>query len=592
MKKFTDGSNEDLRVGLLGLGERSIRKSHYAQLQQRLSELERFRALIDQAHDMIFLVQPDGIVLDVNVTACRLLKRTDNDLVGSPIQDYLELPWERLLRSMAEREPGRRSLVLESTVFSALGESIVVELTISGAPFGNQEYYVLVMRDMTERKWAEDRIRTLAFYDILTGLANRMLLKERLFQALTERNRTNQLIGVLLLDVDRFKVLNDSLGYERGDALLKQIADRLRDFGDQIMPARIGGDEFVVLMTARHDVEEIANYAQRLLEHLSEPYYLDEQAVFLSVSIGVAVAPEDGVSGELLLRNSEIAMYRAKEQGRNQCRFYTSFLDRVWAERVQMEVAMRQGIAQQEFSLVYQPQIDAGSGVLLGFEALVRWHRKESGETVYPDCFIPLAEDCGLILPLGRQILKMALAQLRCWLDAGRRVKRMAVNLSSKQILDPLLMETVFSLLKEYELPASILELEITESAAMGQEKEVIEILSDFRQRGVILALDDFGTGYSSLSYLRLLPIHVVKVDRSFVSDVATNRNNAAIVTATVAMAKGLDLEVVAEGVETAEQVAVLRACGVDRMQGYLFSPPESSENLDQWIWQKKWSTD
>ena len=589
MKKFTDAPNEDLRSGLLGLGERSIRKSHYAQLQQRLSELERFRALIDQAHDMIFLVQPGGVILDVNATACRLLKRTDDDLKGSLIQDYLEVPWTRLLQNMAEREPGRRSLVLESTVFSALGESIVVELTISGAPFGDQEYYVLVLRDMTERKWAEDRIRTLAFYDILTGLANRMLLKERLFQALTERNRTNQLIGVLLLDVDRFKVLNDSLGYERGDALLQQIADRLRDFGDQIMPARIGGDEFVVLMTARQDMEEIANYAQRLLKHLSEAYHLGEQDVFLSVSIGVAVAPGDGATGEQLLRNSEIAMYRAKEQGRNQCRFYTSYLDRVWAERVQMEVAMRKGIAEQEFSLVYQPQVDAGNGSLLGFEALVRWHRQETGETIYPDRFIPLAEDCGLILPLGRQILQMALAQLRCWLDAGRQVKRMAVNLSSKQILDPLLMETVFSLLKEYQLAASLLELEITESAAMGQEKDVIEILSDFRRRGVVLALDDFGTGYSSLSYLRLLPIHVVKIDRSFVADVSTSRDNAAIVKATVAMAKGLDLEVVAEGVETAEEVDVLRTCGVDRMQGYLFSRPETSEELDKWIWAAKW---
>ena len=589
MKKFTDAPNEDLRSGLLGLGERSIRKSHYAQLQQRLSELERFRALIDQAHDMIFLVQPGGVILDVNATACRLLKRTDDDLKGSLIQDYLEVPWTRLLQNMAEREPGRRSLVLESTVFSALGESIVVELTISGAPFGDQEYYVLVLRDMTERKWAEDRIRTLAFYDILTGLANRMLLKERLFQALTERNRTNQLIGVLLLDVDRFKVLNDSLGYERGDALLQQIADRLRDFGDQIMPARIGGDEFVVLMTARQDMEEIANYAQRLLKHLSEAYHLGEQDVFLSVSIGVAVAPGDGATAEQLLRNSEIAMYRAKEQGRNQCRFYTSYLDRVWAERVQMEVAMRKGIAEQEFSLVYQPQVDAGNGSLLGFEALVRWHRQETGETIYPDRFIPLAEDCGLILPLGRQILQMALAQLRCWLDAGRQVKRMAVNLSSKQILDPLLMETVFSLLKEYQLAASLLELEITESAAMGQEKDVIEILSDFRRRGVVLALDDFGTGYSSLSYLRLLPIHVVKIDRSFVADVSTSRDNAAIVKATVAMAKGLDLEVVAEGVETAEEVDVLRTCGVDRMQGYLFSRPETSEELDKWIWAAKW---
>lgn len=585
MKKSFD---DDLRAGLLGLGERSMRKTHYVQLQQRLSELERFRSLIDQAHDMIFLVRPDGVILDVNATACRLLKRKSDALINSPIREFLEVPWERLLQSMAEREPGRRSLVLESTVCSALGESIVVELTISDAPFDDQEYYVLVMRDMTERKWAEDRIRTLAFYDMLTGLANRMLLKERLFQALAESHRTNQLTGVLLLDVDRFKVLNDSLGYERGDALLKQVADRLRDFGDQIMPARIGGDEFVVLMTARRDVEEVANGAQRLLERLGEPYMLEGQEIFLSVSIGVAVAPEDGTTGEQLLRNSEIAMYRAKEQGRNQCRFYTNFLDRVWAERVQMEVAMRQGITAREFSLVYQPQIDAKNGSLIGFEALVRWQRA-NGEKVYPDRFIPLAEDSGLILPLGRQILEMALAQLRSWLDEGRTVQRMAVNLSSKQIHDPLLMETVFSLLKEYRLPSSLLELEITESAAMGQESDIIEILSDFRRRGVMLALDDFGTGYSSLSYLRLLPIHVVKIDRSFVSDVSTNRNNAAIVTATAAMAKGLDLEVVAEGVETLEQAAVLQACGVDRMQGYLFSRPQSRAELDEWIWQKQW---
>ncbi len=588
MNKFSDQSSSELRSALLGLGEKSIRKTHYGQLQRRLDELERFRAIVDQAQDMVFMVRPDGVILDANATASHLLKVKTGELIDSSFELYLDTAWARLLQELAEHETGGRPLVQERTAFTALQEPVIVEMRLTKAPFADTDYYLVILRDMTEKKLAEEKIRTLAYYDRLTGLPNRMLLKEQLAQGLAAAKQTGELTGVFFLDIDRFKVLNDSLGFEQGDALLKQVAERLRAFGGRLMPARLGGDEFAAFMTAGRDLSEFALCAQRLLEQLARPFSVGGRELFLTVSLGVAVAPEDGQGEDELLCKAENAMYRAKEQGCGQCRFYTSALDLVWSERAQLEVALRRAIADQAFTLVYQPQF-AASGALCGFEALVRWPRGTE-KPVYPDCFIPLAEECGLILPLGRQILEMALAQLRQWLDDGRAVGKMAVNLSAKQLCDPLLEQHLVALLKEYRLPPALLELEITESAAIGREKDVADFLAGFRRRGITLALDDFGTGYSSLHCLRMLPIQVVKIDRSFIFDMTTNKTNAAIVAAAVAMAKSLGLEVVAEGVETRQQVAALQAFGVDRLQGYLFSRPQSSAELDRWVWEKAWA--
>lgn len=588
MSKYTDQAGDDLRAALLGLGQKSMRKTHYGQLQQRLDELERFRAIVDQAQDLVFMVRADGVILDANATAARRLQVPAAELINCAIDRYLDAAWERLLQEQAAEAAAGRPIVWERTIFTARQEPVAVEMSMSKAPFAAADYYLLVLRDMTEKKQAEEKIRTLAFYDRLTGLPNRMLLKEQLSQALASAGVTGTLTGVFFLNIDRFKVLNDSLGYEQGDALLQQVAERLRTFDARLLPARIGGDKFAAMMPGGRAVAEFTLGAQRLLKQLARPYSLGGREVFLTISLGVAVAPQDGERDEALLGNAENAMYRAKEHSGNQCRFYTSALDFVWSERAKLEVALRQAVADEAFALVYQPQVEA-DGTLAGFEALVRWPRP--GDTpVYPDCFIPLAEECGLILPLGWQIIEMALAQARRWLDAGRLVKRLAVNLSAKQLCDPALAQKLFELLMKHRLSPTLLELEITESAAIGREKDVADFLAGFRRQGITLALDDFGTGYSSLHMMRMLPIQVVKIDRSFIFDLTTNKTNAAIVAAAVAMAKSLGLEVVAEGVETREQAAALQVIGVDRLQGYLFSRPQSSAELDQWVWEKTWT--
>ena len=430
-----------------------------------------------------------------------------------------------------------------------------------------------------------EQVRSLAYYDSLTGLPNRLSYKERLAQALDHARRTGKLVGAFFIDLDHFSRVNDTLGHEAGDHLLQQVALRLRascrDREDEVGPAqealnadvaRLGGDEFTVLIPGLARPEDAAKLARRILSSLAHPIRVAGQEIFVNASIGIAVFPEDGEDIDTLLMHADTAMYKAKEQGGSSYQAYSRSMNASALQRLTLENALRRALEREEFELHYQPVVDARSGALVGAEALVRWRHPELG-VLLPSEFIPLAEENGLIVPLGEWVLQAACAQNRAWQDAGLPWIRVVVNLSSRQ-LTRTLSETIARILQRTGLEARFLGLELTESLLVNHDREDTDTLHALRAMGLHLAVDDFGTGYSSFSYLKHLPLDTLKIDRSFVRDIATSPDDAAITTAIIAMAHALGLRVVGEGVETEAQREVLRRQGCDSMQGYLFSRP------------------
>jgi diguanylate cyclase (GGDEF)-like protein/PAS domain S-box-containing protein len=451
---------------------------------------------------------------------------------------------------------------------------------------GEITHYIGSFADISERKVAEQRITQLANHDALTGLFNRLSLKERLEQALATVKREQRALAVVFVDMDNFKAINDSLGHAVGDELLLEVARRLRDEvrGSDIA-ARLGGDDFVVVLTDVEGVNEAARVADKILRALGQPYRIREHQLHSTPSIGVAFFPIDGDDGETLMRNADTAMYHAKAQGRNNVQFFTAAMNQAAIERLRMDHDLRVALEENQFELHYQPKLEAcvgrGSGNacdyrhcrVIGVEALVRWRHPRDG-LVSPLKFISVAEETGLILPLGEWVLNEACRQLRAWRDEGLAGVTVAVNLSAHQLGSPALLGVVRETLARHGLTGADLELEITESTVMDDPDASIVKLGALRELGITLSIDDFGTGYSSLSYLKRLPIHTLKLDQSFVRDIESDPNDVAICTATIALAHNLGLTVVAEGVETAAQHAFLTSHDCDCLQGYLFSKP------------------
>ena len=446
------------------------------------------------------------------------------------------------------------------------------------------------LQDITDRKKSEERIRQLAYYDVLTGLPNRRFFKESLERAMRHSRRSGKPLALLFLDLDRFKMINDTLGHEAGDMLLKEAGDRLHmcvrssDYvasarNDKMQSAisRLGGDEFTLILRDLDDAQDAGRIASRILERFAQPFQIEGREVFTSTSIGVAIHPIDGNDVDTLLRNADAAMYHAKDRGRNNFQFYTDAMNVKALRRLDIENNLRRAIQRGELSVVYQPKRDTVSGLVQSVEALVRWDNAELGK-VRPNEFIQVAEESGLIVPIGEWILRTACAQQRSWMDAGFDPVVMSVNLSSYQIRAQRFAELLAGVLQETGAEPRHVELEITESAIMRYEDLSIRTLGEIKQIGVRLALDDFGTGYSSLSYLKRFPIDALKIDRAFVSDVTTDPDDAAITRAIVAMAKNLGLYVIAEGVETEEQEAFLREIGCDGMQGFRIGPPVTAD--------------
>lgn len=446
--------------------------------------------------------------------------------------------------------------------------------------------YVGVFSDISHMKRTEEQLAHLAHYDALTDLPNRVLLRLRLEHGVERARRSGERLAVLFIDIDRFKNVNDSLGHPVGDELLVEIARRLRArIRAEDTLARLGGDEFVILLDRIHRIEDVATFAHEIIELLNQPFQLPSAPeVFVGASVGISLYPDDTGDATQLVRNADAALYLAKEAGRNVYRFYTSDLTRAAQERLALESALRRALERGEFVLHYQPVIEVTSGRVIGAEALVRWAHPSEG-MIPPLRFIPVAEDTGLIAPLGEWVLEAACRQGRAWADAGHPLA-MAVNLSSRQFRSADLLARVRAILERTGFPASRLELEITESTVMESGERALDILRDLKALGVRLLIDDFGTGYSSLAYLKRFPVSALKIDRSFVCDIAEDDNDRMIVATIVAMAHQLGLSVVAEGVENGGQFAFLKGLGCDACQGYLVGRPMAAEAFDRQVFQ------
>ena len=428
----------------------------------------------------------------------------------------------------------------------------------------------------------------LAYHDALTGLPNRPLFMDRLIMSLAQAARVNQKVAVFFLDLDRFKDINDSLGHSTGDGLLKAVAERIRRCvreGDTV--SRFGGDEFTLLIPRVDQVEDAAKIAQKILETLKIPFSVLDHELFVTTSVGISIFPNDGSDPETLVRNADTAMYRAKDQGRDNYQLYAPAMNARALERLALENMLRKALSHRDFVLFYQPVVDINSKNIVGLEALIRWKHPELG-LLSPAHFISAAESSGLIIPIGDWVLRTACKQAKLWQKKIDSELTVAVNLSARQFQQPNLTEEIAEVLEETGLEAKYLELEITESNAMQNAENTIYTLRELKALGVRISMDDFGTGYSSLNYLKRFPIDTLKLDQSFVRDITSNPTDAAIATAVIAMAHSLDLKVIGEGVEKEDQFAFLQKQRCDYVQGYLFSPPMAVEKIEEYILARK----
>ena len=433
---------------------------------------------------------------------------------------------------------------------------------------------VTTCEDISERKRNEETINNLVFFDVLTGLPNRALFNDRLRQELAKAHRHNQLLAIMFLDLDRFKVINDTFGHNTGDLFLQSVSERLKCIvreGDTV--SRLGGDEFILLFPDIKNIEDATAIAQKIIEKLSEVFVLSDKELYITASIGISFFPQNGNNVESLVKNADTAMYYAKGEGRNNYQFYTPTINTISAEKLMMESNLRKALQQKELVLYYQPQVDLISGKVIGAEVLLRWQNDDYG-LMLPSRFIQLAEEIGLIQSIGEWVLRSACAQTKAWQEAGLPPILMSVNVSMHQFKDKAFINMLRTILQETNLEAQYLELELTESALMQNSALTISMLNELKSFGIHIAIDDFGTGYSSLSYLKYLPLSKVKLDQSFVRSLTIDPNDEAISKAIIAMAHSLNLKVVAEGVENVDQLSFLRSHQCDEVQGFLFSKP------------------
>jgi diguanylate cyclase (GGDEF)-like protein/PAS domain S-box-containing protein len=560
----------------------------FSEITRDLSESKesaRYRGLLEAAPDAIVVVNQIGEIVLVNLQAEKQFGYFRDELIGRKVTTIVPNGFAKRLIANGPRVADEELAQQFGTGMELIGRrkngtEFPIELMLSPLETDDGILVTAAIRDISERKEGEafqvlaGQMAYSAQHDTLTGLPNRMLLSDRIEQAIALARRHGKKVAVLFLDLDGFKHVNDSFGHSIGDKLLQSVANRLSDCvraSDTV--SRLGGDEFVVLLSEAQQPEDVAISARRMLEAVASAHSIDQHDLHITTSIGMSVYPDDGMDAETLIKNADTAMYQAKEDGRRSYKFFKPAMNIRAVERQFIEEGLRRALERKEFALHYQPKIDLKTGEITGAEALIRWTHPTRGP-IPPAQFISVAEDCGLILPIGSWVLREACTQARVWADACLPRITMAVNISAMEFRDDRLLERVFAILGETGMDAHFLELELTESALMKRVDTTATILQTLRESGVKVAIDDFGMGYSSLSYLRKFPVDALKIDQSFVRQLGTGGDDTAIVTAVIGMARSLNLRVVAEGVETWEEVALLKTHHCDDAQGYYFSQP------------------
>ena len=568
-------------------------------IRARLENSEKlYRFMINSSPDMFYMLDEKGHFTFLNEKVRGLLGYDKTDLIGKHFSELIyNEDIELATFSFNERRTGSRATsdfelrvrCKNGSAYEKLFEtnSIPIEVTAMGVyrTHNNVSKFIGtygVARDLTERKKAEETIKYQAYHDLLTGLPNRLLFKDHLSLAMAQARRREKCLAVMFMDMDRFKVINDTLGHVMGDNLLRAVSLRLKEnLRSEDTLSRIGGDEFLILLSNLDAEVEAENVAGKLIRALKEPFNIEGYELYITGSIGITYYPQDGESIDTLIKNADVAMYHAKGAHSGSYQTYSNGMDERFSKHLSIEGDLRRSIESNEFLVYYQPQVNVVTGEIVGIEALVRWQHPEYG-LLAPADFISIAEESGLIGDIGECLFRKACMDLKDWYSKGLPKVRLAVNLSALEVVKQSFVENIISVLKEYDLPGSCLEIEITESVILNDLEHVIQRLRKLSSYGITIAIDDFGTGYSSLSYLQQLPINTLKIDRSFLKDVASKHEGSSIVAAIIAMAQGLNLNTIAEGVETEGQKHYLESLGCDDMQGYLFSQPVIAKEMEE----------
>ena len=540
-------------------------------------------------NNLVLQIDKKGILLDFKGRLDNFLLTTTDEILGKSIYDIM--PSDIAQSVMQCIENALHTGDVQGCEYQSPTSEHHYELKF--IVNGKDRVFAFVS-NISDYRQAAEKARYLAHHDTLTNLPNRYLFNDRLKQAIAHAERGKKLLAILFLDLDNFKQINDTIGHRAGDQLLQIVADRLmkgvretdtayRPLPDEeaFVVARLGGDEFTVMLTDIGNIQDPAKVAGRMLNALSEPFAIGAHEVFITASVGIAVYPVDGKDVDTLLINADVAMYQAKKQGRNNYQYYSASLNDFTIERFSVENKLRKALDHNEFMLFYQPQISISEGRMIGVEALIRWLQPDL-VFIKPSEFIPLAEETGLIVPIGEWILRSACAQNRAWQEAGLQPFPVTVNVSSVQFRQNNFVETVSQILRATGLKPDYLQLELTESTIMYNSENINKKLQSLQTMGIQISIDDFGTGYSSMNYLKRFPLSTLKIDRSFVKDLVTNPTDQAIVKAIVSLAHNFSLKVIAEGVETKEQLAFLRECNCEGMQGYLVCPPLNPNTIVQ----------
>ncbi|MCW8882270.1 MAG: EAL domain-containing protein [Sedimenticola sp.] len=589
-------------VELLGIIENVLKKrtleKDIKQVHQKLEASEyRYRFIVDNSPDIIYMLDEAGYFCFVNDRIGQLLDYKQNDLLGHHFSEIVhEEDMEKAKYAFAERRTGDRASrnvefrlrCKDNSQPSRYFESRTVSIELNSMGIyreagANEHCYVGtygVARDISERKRAEEIINFQLYHDLLTQLPNRALLRDRLGLAISQAKRSGTQLALMYLDMDRFKVINDSLGHVAGDQLLQTVANRLRNcLRDSDTLARVGGDEFNLLVPEISGRVDAIRLVEKVMANLKDPIFIDGVEVFVSFSIGIAIFPDDGESMDSLIKHADIAMYHVKRHGKDGYEFFANNMKGSADQHLSFDTGLRRALDEEQLQLYFQPQIDIQSGIINGMEALLRWKHPEAG-IISPTEFIPVAEENGLINEIGMWVLDGSCAELSKWIKAGHTDIRLAVNVSSKQLTQPEFEHHVFNILTKHGLKGSSLELEITENVLIQDMDQVVTQLRKLHANGVRIAVDDFGIGYSSLGYLQSLPLSTLKIDRSFISGIRATSSRNSIVTAIIAMAKELGLDIVAEGVETEVQHRQLKLLGCPTAQGFLFGRPMPKEHV------------